>query len=99
MFNDDFGIENRGNVTLIRLTLYGEKMAKHEYWVHMCACMKEVGFKSRQGDPDVWVRPLKKDDGTDVWEYFLLYTDYCLVFSPKGRGREYSVIKYTQSSH
>ena len=65
----------------------------------MRACMNEVGSTSCQGDPDVWMRPSKKYDGTDVWEYFLLYTDNCLVISPKGRGREYSVMKYTQNSH
>ena len=84
--NDDFGIENRGKVALIRRALYGGKMAGHDYWVHMRACMKEIGFTSCQGDPDVWMRSSKKDDGTDVWEYFLLYTDDCLVISPKGRG-------------
>ena len=55
-------------------------------WVHMHACMKEVSFTSCQEYPDVWMRPSKKDDGTDVLEYFLLYTDDCLVISLKGRG-------------
>ena len=81
--NDDFEIEIRGKVVLIRHALYGGKMAGHNYWVHMRACMKEIGFMSCQGDPDVWMTPLKKDDGTDVWEYFLLYTDDYLVISPK----------------
>ena len=71
--NDDFGIENRGKVALIRRALYGGKMAGHDDWVHMRACMKEIGFTSCQGDPNVWMRSSKKDDGTDVWEYFLLY--------------------------
>ena len=51
----------------------------------MRACMKEVGFTRYQGDIEVWMRPLKKNDGTDVWEYFLVYTYNCLVISPKGR--------------
>ena len=46
--NDDFEIENRGNVALIRRALYGGKMAGHDYWVHMRACMKEIGFKGWQ---------------------------------------------------
>ena len=73
-------------------------MAGYNYWVHMRACMKEVGFTSCQGDPDVWMRPLEKDDDMDVLEYFLLYTDDCLIISPKDRGRRFSVMKYTQSS-
>ena len=95
MCNVDFGIENRGNITLIRRALYGEKMAGHNYWVHMHACMKDIGFTSCQGDPDVWMRPSKKDDGTDVWEYFLLYTDNYLVISPKGRGSNEIHPKFT----
>ena len=66
MFNDDFGIGNRGNVALIRRALYGGKMAGHNYWVQMRACIKDGGFKSYQGDHDVWIRPSKKDDCTDV---------------------------------
>ena len=50
--------------------------------------MKEIGFTSCQGDPDVWMRECTKDDGSDCWEYFLLYTDDCLVISPKGRGEK-----------
>ena len=40
--NDDFGIENRGKVALIRRALYGGKMTGHNYWVHMC--MYEGGW-------------------------------------------------------
>ena len=54
----------------------------------MRLCMKDVGFTSCQGDPGVWMRPSKKDDGTDVWEYFLIYTDDCLVINPKDKGEK-----------
>ena len=76
-------------------------MAGHDYLVHMRACMKEVGFTSCQSGPDIWMQPSKKDNGkdngTDIWEYFLLYTDDCLVVSPRGRGRRFCVMKYTLS--
>ena len=97
--NDDFGIENRGKVALIRRTLNGGKMAGHNYWVHMRLCMKEIGFTCCQGDPDVWMRPSKKDNVTDVWKYFLLHTDDCLVISPKDREKQYYKMKYIQSSN
>ena len=51
--NDDFGIENRGTSALIRRVLYGEKMTGHDYWVHIRSYMKEIGFTSCQGDPDI----------------------------------------------
>ena len=70
-------------------------MAGYEYWVHMRACMKEISFTGCQWYPDVWMRPLKKNADTNVWEYFLLYTDNCLVISPKGRGGRFSIMKFT----
>ena len=54
---------------------------------------EEIGFTSYQGDPDVWMRECTKDDGSDCWEYFLLYTDDCLVISPRGRGEKNSAKK------
>ncbi len=32
-------------------------------------------------DLDVWMRPAKQSDGTDYYEYILLYTDDALVLS------------------
>jgi hypothetical protein len=32
-------------------------------------------------DPDVWMRPAKRSDGSDHYEYILLYTDDALVIS------------------
>ena len=43
--------------------------------------MEHIGFKSKGGDPDVWVRPVVRKDGSQLYEYVLLYTDDCLVVS------------------
>ena len=72
-------------------------MAGHNFLVHIHSYMKEAGFVSCQGDPDVLAQPSKKDDGMDVWEYFLLYTDDYLVMIPKSRGRRFSIMKCIQS--
>ncbi len=37
--------------------------------------------KSCPADPDVWMRPAKKSDGTLVYYHILLYTDDTLVVS------------------
>ena len=34
------------------------------------------------------MRKSKKDDSSECWESFLLYTDNCLVISLKGRGEK-----------
>ena len=41
------------------------------------------GFKSKCGDPDLWIRPATQNNVTLVYEYVLLYTDDCLVVSKK----------------
>ena len=45
--------------------------------------MSHLGFKSKGGDPDVWMRSAVRDDGQEVYEYVLLYTYDCLVVSDK----------------
>jgi hypothetical protein len=43
--------------------------------------MDFLGFKSKEEDPDVWMRPATGKDGSLIYEYVLLYTDDCLVVS------------------
>jgi hypothetical protein len=40
--------------------------------------MRHIGFKSCSADTDVWMRSAIKSDGTEVYEYVLLYTDDAL---------------------
>ena len=37
--------------------------------------MDEILFAYCKADPGVWMRPWTKADGTDYWQYVLLYTD------------------------
>ncbi|KAL7531096.1 hypothetical protein ACHAXR_003841 [Thalassiosira sp. AJA248-18] len=43
--------------------------------------MNFLGFKSCLADPDVWSRAATRADGTEYYEYVLLYVDDALVFS------------------
>ena len=43
--------------------------------------MEHLQFKSIRADPDVWIWPARRKDGTKYYEYVLLYTDYCPVIS------------------
>ncbi|MGH7974101.1 MAG: hypothetical protein ACREBR_01145 [bacterium] len=45
--------------------------------------LRELGFKSSLGDPDVWLRSAVKDDGTEYYEYILVYIDDLLIISAK----------------
>lgn len=43
--------------------------------------MRFLDFTSCPADPDVWMRPAKHKDGSDYYEYILLYTDDTLFLS------------------
>jgi hypothetical protein len=43
--------------------------------------MEHMMFTSCKADADVWKRPATKADGTEYYEYSLLYIDDCLVIS------------------
>lgn len=75
----EFGLENAGKRAIIVQALYGGKSAGADYWRHVRKAMDDMNFKSCQADPDVWYRPGTRDDGTEYWEYVLLYTDDVLA--------------------
>ena len=43
--------------------------------------MHHLESTSYPADPDVWMRPAKKSDGSLYYDYILLYTDDALVVS------------------
>ena len=82
----EFGLENVGKRALIRRALYGGKSAGRDFRNHLRECMDFLGFSSCRADPDVWMRPAVKSDGSKYWEYVLLYVDDTLVVSENGES-------------
>ena len=82
----EFGLENVGKRALIHRALYGGKSAGRDFRNHLRSCMRHMGFTSCLADPDVWLRPAKKNDGSEYYEYVLLYTDDALVISDNGES-------------
>ena len=78
---EEFGLENVGKVALIHRALYGGKAAGRDFRNHLRSCMNFLNFTSCPADPDVWMRPAMKADGTPYYEYVILYTDDTLVIS------------------
>ena len=76
-----FGLENIYKVALIPRALYGGNSAGSDFRNHMRSCMRHLDFESCPSDPDVWMRPVKKSDGSKYYEYVLLYTDDVLCIS------------------
>jgi len=81
----EFGLGHVGKVALIRRALYGGKLAGKDFWTHLRRCMKVLGFTSYQADSDIWMREAVKPDGSQYWEYILLYVNDCLVISDNGK--------------
>ena len=81
----EFGLENIGKIALIRRALYGGKSAGKDFRNHLRACMSHIGFTPCLADPDVWMRPAQKADGSKYWEYVLLYVDDALVISDNAK--------------
>ena len=77
----EFGLENVGKVALIHRALYGGKAAGRDFRNHLRSCMHFLNFEPCPADPDVWMRPAIKSDGSTCYEYVLLYTDDALVIS------------------
>jgi Reverse transcriptase (RNA-dependent DNA polymerase) len=61
----EFGLENVGRTALIHRALYGGKSAGRDFRNHLCSCMHFLNFKSCPADPDVWMRPSIKSDGSE----------------------------------
>jgi hypothetical protein len=80
----EFGLENQGRKALITRALYGGKSAGKDFRNHLRACMRHLNFESCLADPDVWMRPALKADGSEYYEYVLIYTDDVLVVSTDG---------------
>ena len=60
---------------MIVRALYGGKSANADYWCHVQHAMTKLEFQSCKADPDVWFRPSTKSDGTDYYQYVLIYTN------------------------
>ena len=82
----EFGIENIGKRALIVRALYGGKTSGRDFRNALRSCMSHINFKSCLADPDVWMRKAIKSDGTEYYEYVLLYVDDALCISVNGES-------------
>jgi len=71
----EFGGEDEGKVAVIVRALYGLKSSGAAWRAHFAQSLSELGFKSSLADPDVWMKPAVKADGTKYYEYILVYMD------------------------
>ena len=81
IFGPEFGMENIGKVAIMHREVYGRKTSERDFRNDLRSCMHFINFTSCPADPDVWMRPAIKSDGSKCYDYVLLYVDDALVVS------------------
>ena len=76
----EFGAK-QGKVFIVMHTLYGLKSASAALRYFMAKKLDEINFKLYFADPDVWLRPAVRPDGTKYYEYILIYVDDIMEIS------------------
>ena len=93
----EFGPE-QGKVFIVVRALYGLKSACAAFRAFMARKLDKIGFSSCVADPDVWLRPGKKANGDDYYEYIVMYVDDILAISEKPeavlKSLEGNTVKY-----
>lgn len=83
----EFGPTRVGLPALIVRALYGLKSSAQRWREHIAQTLRDMGYKSSLGDPDVWMRPMTRPtDGFKYYEYVLIYIDDILVVSHDPRA-------------
>ena len=77
----EFGGQLQGKVLIVSKALYGLKSSGAAWRKHLSASIKNMGFTSSRGDPDLYFRAACKPDGTEYYEYLLVYVDDILCIS------------------
>ena len=70
-----------GKTMLIVCALYGLKTSGAAFHSFLADHLHDMGFRPSRADPDVWLKPGIKDDGTKYWEMILCYVDDVLAIS------------------
>ena len=78
----EFGAEEGSNM-LVKMALYGLKSSGAAFRAKLAGVLHDIGYIPTKSDPDVWIRPAVKVDGTEYYEMDLCYVDDVLVMSAK----------------
>ena len=86
----EFGPEKEGKVMIIERALYGLKSSGAAWRSLLAQTMVDMDYRSTRADPDVWIRAQVKPDGTQYYEYCLIYVDdiLCMSHDPESTMKE-----------
>ena len=81
----EFG-QLEGRLGILTKALYGLKTSARAWRMHLGQVLElEMHFEACKADPDVWMRKATKEDGTEYYEFLLVYTDDILIVSHRPR--------------
>ena len=66
---------------IIKMALYGLKSSGSAFRSKLAGVLRDIGYLSTKGDPNVWIQPAVKPDGTEYNEMVLCYVDNVLAIS------------------
>jgi hypothetical protein len=74
----EFGADAGKNAIIVQ-AIYGLKSSGAAFRKHLGECMSGLGYKPCLADPDLWLKPQSREDGTGYYAYILCYVDDVLV--------------------
>mmetsp|Transcript_37601 Transcript_37601/g.53010 ORF Transcript_37601/g.53010 Transcript_37601/m.53010 type:complete len:1380 (-) Transcript_37601:246-4385(-) len=90
----EFG-QDAGRIAIVKRALYGLKSSGASFRNHLADCMRELGYKPCQADPDLWLKPeVRPEDGFKYYAYALLYVDDILIIHHDGNRALKAVDKF-----
>ena len=78
----EFGSE-AGKIMIVRKALYGLKSSGAAFRALLASTIWDLGFRPTRSDPDVWLKPGVKPDGSKYYEMILCYVDDVIAMSSK----------------
>jgi len=89
----EFGSKEGCKMLIVR-ALYGTATAGRDFHNHLRECMRHLKYEFCAAEHDVWMRKARRDDGSEYYEYLLLYTDDCLCISEHAEEALREIDKY-----
>ena len=80
MQDQSFGSEC-GQPMIIKKALYGLKLSGTAFRAHLVETLHDIGFNPTKADPDVWICPAVKPDGSKYYDYIMCYVNDILSVS------------------
>ena len=66
---------------LVKIALYGLRSSGAAFRSKLAGVLRDIGYISTKGEPNVWIRSAVKPDGTEYHEMVLCYVDNVLAIS------------------